>query len=143
MRRWFVASCLLGLVYMFGFVTQANAQDFETPTLRGSSPYIPAAPKYHRWDGFYVGGQASYGSAGMNFAGGTSDLVAFVLRETTIESENHVSDWALLGNTNASGFGFGAFAGYNTQWDNAIVGIDVTYTRMRLKGSSTASIGRQ
>lgn len=137
MRRWFVAFCMLGIV------TQASAQDFETPTLRGSSPYIPEAPRYPSWRGFYVGGQASYASSGMNFAGGTKDLVAFALRETAIESEYHVSDWQLLGKANASGFGFGAFAGYNFQWESAIVGIDVTYMRTQLKGSSAGSLGRQ
>ena len=30
------------------------------PTLRGSSPFIPAAPTYTRWAGFYVGGQIGY-----------------------------------------------------------------------------------
>lgn len=113
------------------------------PTLRGSSPFIPAAPTHPRWAGFYAGGQASYGSSGMNFSGSTSDLVAFVLRETTIENEFNVSDWDLLGRRTASGFGFGAFAGYNTQWENVILGIDVTYSRFRLKGSAAATLARQ
>jgi outer membrane immunogenic protein len=138
MRRRLVVA--LGL---FAFVAQASAQEFDVPTLRGTSPFIPAAPVHPRWDGFYVGGQASHGSSGMNFAGSTSDLVAFVLRETTIEDEFNVSDWELLGRKTASGFGFGAFAGYNTQWENVIFGIDATYTRYRLKGASTATLARQ
>jgi outer membrane immunogenic protein len=145
MRRCLVvASVLVAFVLgLVGFVTHASAQDFDVPTLRGTSPFIPAVPTHPRWAGFYVGGQASYGSSGMNFAGGTSDLVAFALRETTIEDQFHVSDWELLGRRTTSGFGFGAFAGYNTQWENAIVGIDVTYSRFRLKGASADSLARQ
>ena len=67
------------------------------PTLRGSSPFIPAAPKYTRWAGFYVGGQIGQGSSEMNFAGATSDLVGFLLRNTALEQTHHPSQWARLG----------------------------------------------
>ena len=50
-------------------VTHANAQDFDVPTLRGTSPFIPAPPKYTRWDGFYVGGQIGHSSADDEFCG--------------------------------------------------------------------------
>ena len=74
MRRWFVVLCLAG------FVSQATAGEFELPTLRGSSPFIPAAPKYMRWDGFYVGGQLGAGSANIDFVGATESLIAHMLR---------------------------------------------------------------
>jgi outer membrane immunogenic protein len=134
---------MLGSIGMLGLMTQANAQDFETPTLRGSSPYIPAPPKFTRWEGFYVGGHGAYGSSGMNFGGSTGDLVGFILRQTAVESEHGVSKWPLLGKTTTSAGGLGAFAGYNTQWDNAIVGIDVTYTHMRVNGAASGGIARQ
>lgn len=137
MRRCLIALCLLG------FVTQANAQDFETPTLRGSSPFIPAAPTYYRWDGVYAGGHASWSSSGMDFSGATSDLVAFILRQTTIEDEQRVSQWPLLGKSTVSAFGYGAFVGYNTQWDDVILGIEGTYMRTNLAGSSSDAIVRQ
>lgn len=137
MRRCLVVLCLLG------FVTHANAQDFDVPTLRGSSPFIPAAPQHTRWDGFYAGGHGAYGSSGMNLSGSTGDLIAFILRETALESEHGVSKWPLLGKATTSAGGFGAFAGYNTQWDNVIVGVDVTYTRMKVAGTSSGNIGRQ
>ena len=52
-------SCAVVLVVLclLAFMTQTHAQEFDVPTLRGSSPFIPAAPKYTRWAGFYVGGQ--------------------------------------------------------------------------------------
>src|SRR5258705_1275274 len=114
MRRWFVAFCMLGLV------TQANAQDFETPTLRGSSPFIPAAPKQPRWEGVYVGGQAGYSSAQMNFAGATEPLIAFMLRETVLENIQRPSEWSVLGKAHPSGGTFGGFVGYNMQFNDVV-----------------------
>jgi outer membrane immunogenic protein len=127
MRRWLVASCMLGSIGMLSLMTQANAQDFETPTLRGSSPYIPAPPKYTRWQGFYVGGQIGYGTSKMDFSGATESLVAFQLRETALEQEHRVSEWDVLGKASPSGTSYGGFVGYNFQFSDVIVGIDVHY----------------
>jgi outer membrane immunogenic protein len=123
MRRCLVVLCLLG------FVPHANAQDFDVPTLRGSSPFIPAAPKYMRWAGFYAGGQIGGSSAEMNFKGATEGLMAQMLRVLAVESEHHVSQWGVLGKANPSGLSYGAFVGYNTQWSDVVVGIDLHYNR--------------
>jgi outer membrane immunogenic protein len=123
MRRCLVVLCLLG------FVTHANAQDFDVPTLRGTSPFIPAAPKYTRWAGFYAGGQIGHSSAEMDFKGATEGLMAQMLRQLAVESEHHVSEWGVLGTANPSGLSYGAFVGYNTQWNDVIVGIDLHYNR--------------
>jgi outer membrane immunogenic protein len=123
MRRCLVVLCLLG------FVTQANAQDFDTPTLRGSSPFIPATPKYTRWAGFYAGGQIGRSSAEMDFQDATQGPIAYMLRTLAVENESHVSKWGVLGKANPSGISYGAFVGYNTQWSDVIVGIDLHYNR--------------
>jgi len=123
MRRCFVVLCLLG------FVTHANAQDFDVPTLRGSSPFIPAAPKYARWSGFYVGGQIGRSSTEMDFKEATEGLMAQMLRQLAVENQHHVSQWGVLGTANPSGISYGGFFGYNTQWDDVIVGIDFHYNR--------------
>jgi outer membrane immunogenic protein len=123
MRRCLVVLCLLG------FVTNANAQDFDVPTLRGTSPFMPAPPKYMRWAGFYVGGQIGGSSAEMNFKGATEGLMAQMLRVLALESEHHVSQWGVLGKANPSGISYGAFVGYNTQWSDVVVGIDLHYNR--------------
>ncbi|MCC6888313.1 MAG: outer membrane beta-barrel protein [Hyphomicrobiales bacterium] len=122
--RWFVvAGCLLASV------TCAHAQDFDMPTLRGSSPFIPEAPRYTRWAGFYAGGQLGYTSSEMNFAGATEDLIAYLLRATALENEQRPSEWGVLGKVSPSGTSFGIFAGYNSQWSDVIVGIDLHYNR--------------
>ena len=110
-------------------MTPTHAQEFDVPTLRGSSPFIPAAPKYTRWAGFYFGGQIGQSSAEMNFAGATQDLIAFLLRNTALEDVQHPSEWVTLGKENPSGLSYGAFAGYNVQFSDVIFGVDFHYNR--------------
>jgi outer membrane immunogenic protein len=126
-------------------LTKAWAADYEPsdyPTLRGSNPYIPAPPTYNRWSGYYAGGNVGYSVSGMDFANATGDLIAFILRQTTIENENHVSQWPLLGKGIAKGVSFGGFAGYNSQWDDLILGVEANYTHANLTTSSSGSLGR-
>ncbi len=139
MRRLIVAVALIG------FASGASAADYDpddVPTLRGSSPYVPAPPTFNRWSGLYFGGQVGYSASGMDFANSTSDLVAFILRQTVIENEFHVSQWPLLGKATARGVSFGAYFGYNAQFEDAILGIDVNYTHSNITSSSGGSLGR-
>jgi opacity protein-like surface antigen len=122
MRRWFVALCLIGLT------SGAGAQEFELPTLRGSSAFVPAAPVRTDWSGFYFGGQLGRSSAQMNFAGATESLVRFMLRELALEAERQPSTWEVLGSRDVAGVNGGFFVGYNTQWDEAIIGFDFNYS---------------
>src|SRR4051812_34214319 len=109
-------------------MSQALAGDLDLPMLRGSSPYIPAAPVYTNWSGFYVGGQAGYGGANVNFAGATQSLLAMILQQLAIEDTANVnpppSQWAVLGKAVNQGPSYGGFVGYNSQWDNVVLGID-------------------
>src|SRR5262245_14833899 len=119
MRRPFVALALLGLI------SNASAGEYEIPdlpTLRGSSPFVPAPPTYPRWAGFYVGGSVGYGSAHVDFSKATQPLLTFVLRELALENEQHVSQWKVLGDKDTGGSSFGGFVGFNSQWDDVILG---------------------
>jgi len=133
MRRCLVVFCLLA------FVTPTYAQDFETPTLRGSSPFIPAAPQYPRWAGFYGGGQFGYSSVEMNFAGATKNLVGFLLRQSSLEREQHPSEWSTLGKVNLSGISGGAFIGYNVQFSDVVFGFDIHYNYANFSGGAPAN----
>jgi outer membrane immunogenic protein len=123
MRRLVVA---LGLIAL---TSGAVAGEFEIPTLRGSSPFAPAPPKYTGWGGFYAGAQLGYGSSLFDFADATKSLVAFALRELALENEQHPSEWQVLGSRTTGGSSVGGFAGYNSQWDDVILGVDVNYSR--------------
>ena len=43
--------------------------------------YVPAAPVYRRWEGFYVGGQLGRTGAGIDFGNGTASLTSYILRQ--------------------------------------------------------------
>jgi len=105
--------------------------------LRGSF-----SPSSTRWDGFYVGGQAAYLSGGADFGNATQPLVAYILRNTFIEDTFGVSNWTTLGRRDANSTGFGAFIGYNAQWDDVVLGLEANYTKTNWMALSSDSISR-
>lgn len=123
MRRLLVALALMGLV------SDALAADYTAPVLRGSDSFLPATPAYFHWSGFYAGGQVTYGSGNADFSSATDPLIAFALRNTTLESTVGVSQWNVLGTADTGAAGFGGFVGYNTQWDDVVLGLELNYTR--------------
>ncbi|MEZ5787905.1 MAG: outer membrane beta-barrel protein [Xanthobacteraceae bacterium] len=129
--------CGLGLLAL---TTSSFAADL--PILRGSVAPLLGYPVYHRWDGVYLGGHGSYSAASSDFAAGTGDLVAFILRNTTIENEAHVSEWTTLSKSSTSGPGFGGFIGYNGQWDDAVVGLELNYSSVDLLMDTSDRLGR-
>ena len=105
--------------------------------LRGSY-----TPTYARWEGFYIGGQAAYLSGGADFGNATQSLVAFILRNTFIEQNFGVSNWTTLGKRDANSTGFGGFVGYNSQWDDVVLGLEVNYVKTNWQAMATDSISR-
>ena len=105
--------------------------------LRGSQPVGPGT--FTRWSGFYVGGQLSYGDANADFSGATQPLVAFSLRETTLESSDFVSTWPVLGRGGSDAVGYGGFVGYNTQWQDLVLGLEGNYTHTNFATSASVS----
>lgn len=121
-------------------VTQhAAAQDY----LRGSSVVAPPAPDHVEWGGLYVGGQASYVWGESTFNNVTKPLVADMLRLTTLENEQHVSDWPVITQSgSALSGGFGGFIGYNSRWEDVILGVEANYTRTNYDNRASGSISR-
>lgn len=133
----FAGLCGLGLLAL---TTSSVAADL--PFLRGSAGPVLGGPAYFRWSGLYFGGQGSFSSAGANFTNGTGELVAYILRNTTIENEANVSQWTTLGKNSSTGGGYGGFIGYNAQFDDAVVGIELNYTRTNFTVSAADSLTR-
>jgi outer membrane immunogenic protein len=138
MCRWLVVVAF-GL---FGFSSHAVAQIFDTPTLRGSSPFTPAAPKYRSWEGAFVGGQMGYAGNSANLSGGVEDLVANILRNTLVQNEFQASQWANLPKQGVSRPSFGGFMGYNVQYEDAVVGVEVNYKRTNVRMASGDTVAR-
>jgi len=120
--------CLLVALCLFGFAAHASAQDFDVPTLRGSSPFIPATPQHTRWDGFYVGGQLGLVSANMDLTNAFGPVNIFDTTNPITGPLGHVSSWGVFGQKDVRSSSYGAFFGYNTQWADAIVGLELNYS---------------
>jgi len=118
---------------VFAFAPKAFADDFDF--LRGSQPVGPAL--FTRWSGFYVGGDFGYSDERGGFSKATQTPISFMLRNTDLESAFAPSNWQVLGSSSAANPNFGGFVGYNTQWQDLILGVEAGYTQANV--SNTAS----
>lgn len=132
MRKFLMAAMAIASVQ--------GAKAADMPALRGS--YFDAPASRQMWEGFYVGGQGGYGVSDLNFTGANTAQIARLLANTTIENEMHVSQWPLLGKESRHASSFGGLAGYNSQWDDVVVGVDFSYMHGKSGGTSTGSMGR-
>lgn len=99
--------------------------------------YVPGKPTYFRWEGFYAGAQYGRSFAGMDFGSGTQSLIDYILRNDVVGT--HVSNWTTLSNTSTSMNSYGAFVGYNMQWEDAVVGFELNYNRVASGGSGSSA----
>ena len=141
MRRLFVAFGLMG-----GLLSPAFAADYDLPILRGSEPVAPIAPvmtvgpaTFTRWSGFYVGGDISYNYTTVDFTGATAPVVASSLQDTAVQQCCAPSQLQLLGRSSGSAFGGSGFFGYNTQWQDLILGVEANYTHTSLNVTAPSS----
>jgi outer membrane immunogenic protein len=133
---------LLLAVVMFGAASAARAADMPD-FLHGS--LLPNTPSPRVvWQGFYVGGQAGYGSSDENFNGSTTTMTQALLANTLIESAMGVAEWNLgLGKESQRSSGWGGFAGYNSQWDDVVIGLEMSYLHGNFGGMTSASEARE
>src|SRR5947208_10257391 len=88
MRRFLLAAVMIGA----GSCAQA-ADMPDLPILRGSYVEGPTTTRVN-WRGFYVGGQAGYGSSDEKFTGSNQNMLAALLDHNVIQ-EMQVSQWNL------------------------------------------------
>src|SRR6185437_12630993 len=98
---------------------------------------------YMRWDGWQAGVEAGWGTMRNEFGNSTSSLVAFILRNTTQESEFAPSSWATLPPNTTNNGVFGGYIGYNMQWDQLVLGVDLGYKYANLTTGAVDAISRQ
>lgn len=123
LMRWVICAAVV-----LAFAPSAFAADLDDnlDVLRGTETVGPA--KFTRWSGFYFGGQASYSDASADFSKATQPLLAFSLRELALEADDMPSAWPVLGSATSRSTGFGGFVGYNSQWQDLVLGIEANYT---------------
>jgi outer membrane immunogenic protein len=130
--RW-----VCGVFFALGLITPAAAADYDLPppsgpapnfdVLRGPQTVGPAT--FTRWSGFYGGGQVGLGNGFANFSTATQSLITFALRDTLLEESIAPSSWPVLGSANARTISYGGFVGYNTQWEDLILGMEANFNR--------------
>ena len=136
------------MLLILGMASPALAADYDLPILRGSSqppaPVVTVGPAtFTRWSGFYVGGDVSYNNANVDFTNATAPLITLALQGTLVEQQFTPSQLQAIGRGSSSALGGGAFLGYNTQWQDLILGVEANYTHTNLRAtaSNTASSG--
>src|ERR1700709_2688787 len=132
MRRFLLVAAMVG--------TATVAQAADMPDFLRGSFTAPVART--NWQGAYIGGQASYGAADMDFTNSGQDLLAKLLNNVDVEQEFNISKWPLQQKTNTQNSGFGGFAGYNAQWTDVLVGVELNYVHGKFNNSSSGSQGR-
>jgi opacity protein-like surface antigen len=120
---------------MFGAVSGAQAADLaDLPILRGSVAEGLSSSRVN-WQGFYVGGQGDYGSI-------TSKVAPDInkdLTSTFVPPAGVTYNWQSLSQAHSVTGGYGAFAGYNTQWDDVILGIEANYLHAGFRSTSSVT----
>src|SRR5262245_12386974 len=134
-HKFLLCSIALCSVLAVESLERAGAADWPgaAPVLRGS-----VSPGYVRWDGWQAGIQAGFGNLNADFGKSTGPLVAFILRNSTLEAEGGVSTWTTLPSNTTNGAVFGGFVGYNWQWSELVVGWDFAYKRPATLNSTAA-----
>jgi outer membrane immunogenic protein len=133
MRRLLLAAMMLGAV---SGAQAADMPDFLRGTLPSSS--VPRVI----WQGYYFGGQVGIGESDMNFTGSTRTVAGNLLSGTEMEQQQQISSWPIMGKVSTRGSGVGAFAGYNSQWDDVVFGVEFNYMHGKFGGSQTDSMSR-
>jgi outer membrane immunogenic protein len=123
LMRW-----VLGAVVVLALTPSAFAQDLGA--LRGAQSVGPAT--FTRWSGFYFGGQVGYSGGNADFGGATQGPLSNALIDTVVETNFQPSSWPILGSTSATAASYGGFAGYNTQWQDLVIGGELTYSRVNM-----------
>lgn len=120
----------------------ALAADFDAGPLRGTEYAVPALPPVAIWEGAYFGVFAGVSQSDFEYTGAVSDIVATIMRHTTVEQELQISTWLSPDGKNARDKSFGLMIGYNYQIEEIVLGFELDYTRARLRGEGTDAIGR-
>jgi opacity protein-like surface antigen len=121
--------------------TASATQAADMPDFLRGSFTAPVAARTN-WQGIYIGGQASYGAADMDFTNSGQDLLKKLLNNVDVEQQFNISSWPLQSKTSTQNSGFGGFFGYNAQWTDVVVGVELNYIHGKFFNSSIGSQSR-
>jgi opacity protein-like surface antigen len=126
MRRFLLAAVMCGVA------AAAQAADLpDLPALRGG--FTDGLTSRVNWQGFYAGGQVSYGRVTSKADGiSNSDLQATFFPPPNV---NYL--WKPLGMARSNDGGFGAFGGYNAQFEDVVVSFEGNYIHDGFRSTTT------
>lgn len=128
MRGFLVAAVV------FGAASAAQAADL--PVLRGGF-----TDGYSRspvsWQGVYVGAQGSWGSVNSGIPGGINGDMQSTFNNNRPPGVTYI--WGATGTAHSLNAGYGAFAGYNSQWEDVVIGIEGNYIHDSFRATSWAT----
>ena len=132
---------LLAALSLAGPAT-ARAADLDYDFLRGPDYDPPVAVTTIDWSGVYLGGHGGYSSAALGFQKSYQPLIFQRTHDSTAESDFGASNLLTSRSRRVGDVSFGGYAGYNVQYDDVVVGIEVDYTSFGRGGGSSDSISR-
>lgn len=124
------------------FTTPVFAADLDYGVLRGADDDYYAPPPIIDWSGFYVGAHGGYSSASLGFGNSFQTIVGNALRNTVAEAEMSASQLLAPRSTHMGGESYGAFAGFNYQFDEFVFGFEADYTYFGRTGGTSDQISR-
>ncbi len=117
----------------------ANAADFGGTALRGSiQPQQQSTAAL--WDGVYVGALGGYSSGTVGKTKGYGNI-APELYGLEIASQAGLQNALVAPSRSMNNSSFGGFVGYNSTWEDAVIGIEADYMRTNLKTNSHLDYG--
>ena len=135
MRRMIFAAVLAGSAHV---AQAADMPDFSNMPLRGAFSDGLSARSV-KWQGYYVGGQAAYGSTDTNFTGTNTGLTAQALGPNNILQDVVASLTQASGKVSLRQTAFGGFVGYNGQWEDVVLGLEANYMNGKFNGASSVA----
>ena len=133
MRRFLLVAAIVG--------TASAAQAADMPDFLRGSFTAPVART--NWQGFYIGGQASYGAADMDFTNSGQDLLKKLLNNVDVEQQFNISELAAAEQDLDAEQRFRRLFRLQRQWTDVVVGVELNYIHGKFFNSSnTGSQGR-
>jgi outer membrane immunogenic protein len=120
------------VIAVVALAAASGAQAADLPFLRGSFMDAPIAPR-PIWEGYYVGGQAGYSSTVSNIPTTfNADLSpSYVSAPGSPDPQGGNYYWPGLASPQANNAGYGGFIGYNSQWEDVVIGVEANYMHGR------------
>ncbi len=127
--------CLLVAVVL-AVASSAHAADL--PALRGG--FYDGGPRAVNWGGFYAGVQGGYGSSDVSLNQWTNTEAAQLASQYVLLTEMGFAGWVPgFDRQNSHTAFWGAFTGYNLQYEDVVVGVEASYAHGDFGATQTRS----